>query len=139
MRLSLFTFFSVHFNTFLLSPHDIDCKQTWCKKIVHMNRASWLWTPCKHASVCRSVKHNERTHTTFNYGNIFSLIACYFKGDMSNVIIRNIFWDIECFEWKQTYIVRRPPRCSDLFTPLIDSTSVLLWTLLMHWLYMSPK
>ncbi len=25
-----------------ISPHGIDCKYTWCKKIYHINRASWL-------------------------------------------------------------------------------------------------
>ncbi len=25
-----------------ISPHDIGCKQPWCRKIHHMNRASWL-------------------------------------------------------------------------------------------------
>ncbi len=30
--------FAQHFNR----SHGIDCKQTWCKKIYHMNRVSWL-------------------------------------------------------------------------------------------------
>ncbi len=25
-----------------MGPHGIGCKQTWCKKIYHMNRARWL-------------------------------------------------------------------------------------------------
>ncbi len=33
----------LHFAQYILiSPHGIDCKQTWCKKIYDMNRVSWL-------------------------------------------------------------------------------------------------
>ncbi len=33
----------LHFAQYILiSLHGIDCKQTWCKKIYHMDRVSWL-------------------------------------------------------------------------------------------------
>ncbi len=37
----------LHFAQFILiSPHGIDCKQTWCKKIYHMDRGRWLKHLC---------------------------------------------------------------------------------------------
>ncbi len=37
----------LHFAQYILiSPHGIDCKQTWCKKIYHMDRVSWLKHLC---------------------------------------------------------------------------------------------
>ncbi len=36
-------FHCLHFVQFIsMSPHGIGCKQTWCKKIYRMNRATWL-------------------------------------------------------------------------------------------------
>ncbi len=40
---NLCEFDCLHFAQYIsISPHGIDCKQTWCKRIYHMNRASWL-------------------------------------------------------------------------------------------------
>ncbi len=42
MRL-VWDFDYLHFAQYIsISPHGIDCKQTWCKKIHCMDRVSWL-------------------------------------------------------------------------------------------------
>ncbi len=39
----MWDFGCLHFAQYILiSPHGIDCKQTWFKKIYHMDRVSWL-------------------------------------------------------------------------------------------------
>ncbi len=43
MKIKLRNFDCLHFAEYILiSPHGIDCKQTWCKNIYHMDRVSWL-------------------------------------------------------------------------------------------------
>ncbi len=40
---NVWDFDCLHFAQYIsISPHAIDCKQTWCKKIYLMDRVSWL-------------------------------------------------------------------------------------------------
>ncbi len=39
----MWDFAFLHFAQYIsISPHGIDCKQTWCKKIYRMDKVSWL-------------------------------------------------------------------------------------------------
>ncbi len=43
VNIKLWDFDCLHFAQYIsISPHGIDCKQTWCKKIYCMDRFSWL-------------------------------------------------------------------------------------------------
>ncbi len=45
--IKLWDFDCLHFAQYIwISPHGIDCKQTWCKRIYCMDRISWLKPMC---------------------------------------------------------------------------------------------
>ncbi len=80
----MWDFDCLHFAQYILiSPHGIDCKQTWCKKIYRMDRVSWL-KPLFYVTI--------GWHKLIKYPDVFQEMCLSFNGFQSEMFWKMSIW-----------------------------------------------
>ncbi len=87
-------FYCSHFTEYIsMSPNDIHCKQTWCKKIYHMKRVSWLnplWLTDTHTWVCYTGPGNSAKPLNLIYDISRSLLISHWNFSNPSINFANI-------------------------------------------------
>ncbi len=94
VKIKLWDFDCLHFAQYILiSPHGIDCKQTWCKKIYHMDRVSWL-KPL--LSICSTGRPETSIDCLF-YWSIFPIIYYVY---LHTLKLFKSAWNLRLLRWR---------------------------------------